>query len=77
MMCFFQPIKPIFLYTQTGKRNASAKFCQVLHVAHKQELRKLTMARILSQASGNFNLLILFANIHLHILTAVTIFFPS
>ena len=38
----------------TGKRNATVKFCHVLHVAHKYELHKLTMTRILSEASGLF-----------------------
>ena len=39
------------LYILTGKRNAKVKYCHVLHVAHKHELHKLTMTRILSQAS--------------------------
>ena len=39
------------------------------------ELHKLTMTRILSQASVYFNLSILNTNIHVYILTAVT-FFP-
>ena len=38
----------------TGKRNATVKFCHVLHVAHNHELHKLTMTRILNQASGLF-----------------------
>ena len=64
-----------------GKRNATVKFCHVLHVAHKHELQKLTMTRILSQASGGyFNLSILFTRyvglyIHVYIITAVTTFF--
>ena len=44
----------------TDKRNATVKMCHVLHVAHKHELHKLTMIRILSQTSGYFNLSILF-----------------
>ena len=35
-----------------GNRNVTVKFYHVLHVAHKHKLHKLTMARILSQASG-------------------------
>ena len=38
------------------------------------ELHKLTMTRILSQASVYFNLSSLNTNIHVYILTAVTIF---
>ena len=39
----------------TGKRNATVKFCHVLHVAHKHELHKLTMPnQNWSQASGLF-----------------------
>ena len=38
----------------TGKRNPIVKFCHVLHVAHKHELQKLTMTKILSKASELF-----------------------
>ena len=44
----------------TGKRNATVKFCHVLHVAHKHELNKLTMTRIWVNPRRYFNLLILF-----------------
>ena len=41
-------------YKLTGKRNVTIEFCQVRHVVHKHELRKLTMTRTLSKASGLF-----------------------
>ena len=41
------------IYTD-GKRNATVKICHALHVANKHELHKLTVARMLSQASGLF-----------------------
>ena len=50
----------LIVYILTGKRNDTVKCCHVLHVAHKHELRKLTMATTLSQASGYFNLSIPF-----------------
>ena len=53
------------------KRNATVKLCHVyaLHVAHTHELHKLIMTRILSILICKF-----LANIHVHILTDVTIF---
>ena len=44
----------LFSYILTGKRNATVKFRHILFVAHKHELHKLTITRILSQASGLF-----------------------
>ena len=41
-------------YYSDGQKKRYSKFCYVLHEAHKHELHKLTMARILSQASGLF-----------------------
>ena len=63
----------------TGKRNATVKFCHALHVAHKNELQMLTMARILSQASGLFKFVDfvkpgMLAYIHVYILTDFSIF---
>ena len=39
-------------YILADKRKATVEFCHALHVAHKHELHKLTMNRILSQSSG-------------------------
>ena len=36
----------------TDKINDTVNFCHVLHVAHKHELHRLTITRILSQTSG-------------------------
>ena len=46
---YYQNVKQ-FGSILTGKRNATVKFCHVLHVAHIHELQKLTMTRILSKA---------------------------
>ena len=47
------------LYILMGKRNSTVKICHVSHVAYKHKLHKLAMTRILSQASGLFDLSIL------------------
>ena len=47
------------LYTDR-QRYSTVNFCHVLYEAHKHELHKLTMTKILSKARGYLNLLILF-----------------
>ena len=65
-------------YILTDKRNTTVNVCHVLRLAHKHELHKLTMTRILSQASRlfcRFCLPGMFANKHVYITKVVTIFF--
>ena len=54
-----------------GQKKCYSKILHVLHVAHKHELHKLTMTKILSQASVilvcRFCLPGMFANIHVTI----------
>ena len=47
------PARRVDKYTD-GQKNTAVKCCHVLHVAHKHELHKLTVTKILSQASGLF-----------------------
>ena len=42
-----------------GIKNATVKFCYVLHVAHRHELRKLNMTRSLVRGYLNLSILLL------------------
>ena len=72
--CIFLAIHVLtcFLY------NATVAFCPVRHVAHKRDLRELTMTTTLSKAWGYLNLSICVYKarllIYMNILTAVTNF---
>ena len=69
----------LFSYKLTGKRNATVKLRHKLFVAHKHELHKLVMTRILTQAPGLICLPGMLVNIRVHVfsLSTVTFFFPS